>query len=153
MRTGQVRTGQVRTGQVRAGQVMTGPKIFLELKSFWTQNALENGVWLWRWPNLFCLYVCNNLYFKTFWTNKPQFEDHKPIKHGSSSNWVPVFAIYLFIYPLLEPHKTYHLGLWVPWKSRSYNCSFVQYNVVIKCSSKNERKWAGQRLCYASAMI
>ena len=53
--TGQVRTGQVRTCQVRTGQVMTGPKFFLELnffgpntfldlKSFCTQDALENGV-------------------------------------------------------------------------------------------------------------
>ena len=30
-----------------------GIKTFWDLKSFWTQDALENGVWLWRWPNLF----------------------------------------------------------------------------------------------------
>ena len=56
---------------------MTGPKIVLELKlsctqpffgkSFWTQNALENGVWLWRWPNLslsFFLFLCRLLFSK-----------------------------------------------------------------------------------------
>ena len=32
-----------------------GPDTFLNSKSFWTQNVLENGVWLWRWPNLSCL--------------------------------------------------------------------------------------------------
>ena len=33
------------------------PKFCLELKLFWAQNALENGVWLWRWPNLLCLLI------------------------------------------------------------------------------------------------
>ena len=89
------------------------------------------------------------------------FEQIKPnLKTINLSNMVVhqteyqflLFISLLHLPPLLEPHKTYHLGLWVPWKSRSYNCSFVQYNVVIKCSCKNERKWAGQRLCYASAM-
>ena len=64
VRTGRVRTGQVMTGQVRTSQVLTGPNffwittfldptLFLDLKSFCTQIAPENGVWLWRWPNFF----------------------------------------------------------------------------------------------------
>ena len=30
-----------------------GPTIFFYPKLVWTQNVLENGVWLWCWPNLF----------------------------------------------------------------------------------------------------
>ena len=26
---------------------------FGDQNSFWSKNVLENGVWLWRWPNLF----------------------------------------------------------------------------------------------------
>ena len=61
VRTGQVRTGQVRTGQVRIGRLRTGQVNLDQIlgkdrsiqvglvtldrsKSFWTQNALENGV-------------------------------------------------------------------------------------------------------------
>ena len=39
------------TNQVKFGLVKSGRS-----KSFWTQNILENGVWLWRWPKLFTLY-------------------------------------------------------------------------------------------------
>ena len=33
-----------------------------EMKTFWTQNVLENGVWLWRWSNLLCLLTCGFLF-------------------------------------------------------------------------------------------
>ena len=73
-------TGQIRTGQFNLDQVKLSPDIswtqnFLDLKFsltqifsdqklfwalicfgsnfFWTQNALENGLWLWRWHDLF----------------------------------------------------------------------------------------------------
>ena len=31
--------------------------IFLDSKFCWIRIALENEVWLWRWPNLFCYFV------------------------------------------------------------------------------------------------
>ena len=74
--TGQIRTSQVNLDQVKLSQDMSswtkndfGPGIFwtkffsdkklfwasmfFRSKLFWTQNALENGFWLWHWPNLF----------------------------------------------------------------------------------------------------
>ena len=70
----QVRTGQVRSSQFGSSPIMSGQvkssweslsqtgqvENVLYPKIFWTnifsdQNALENGVWLWRLPNLlFC---------------------------------------------------------------------------------------------------
>ena len=43
-----------------------GPNTFLDLKSFWTQNALENGVWLWCWSNLFSLLLLLFLFLMLF---------------------------------------------------------------------------------------
>ena len=48
------RSNQVLTRQLKFGLVESDRStIILSSKSIWTQNTLENGVWLWRWPNLF----------------------------------------------------------------------------------------------------
>ena len=88
----QIKKRQVKSSWDRSNQVMTdlkffdskffGWKIFWPQHFFWlkvygckifwaknlflTQNALENGVWLWRWPNLSYYNIISYYNFRTF---------------------------------------------------------------------------------------
>ena len=55
-KSGQVRSGHVMSRHVKLEQIMSEQVMSGQVESGFadpTQYALENGVWLWRWPNLF----------------------------------------------------------------------------------------------------
>ena len=76
VKSGQVKSGQVESGQVKSGQIKSGQDRSSQdrsgqdkssydrthkLKSFRTQNALENLAGLWRWSNLCIWYLFSRL--------------------------------------------------------------------------------------------